>query len=87
MQILYLRHVQIKLRFLASTPQWGHQEMTSEIDAQSGCIGARVRPSLGHSQKANGGGTTLFLWQQGTIREKENLFTINLADQTSRLRN
>ena len=39
-----------QLKLFASPPQWGHQEMTAETNAQSGCLGACVRPFPGHLQ-------------------------------------
>ena len=40
--------------------------MAQEKSAQSGCLGARVRLSLGHSKEQLERGTTLFLDGQGT---------------------
>ena len=39
--------------------------LSPEMSAQSGCLKARVLSSAGSFGVRNGGGTTLFLWQQG----------------------
>ena len=50
-----------QLKLLASSPQWGQQEMTPKTNTQSSCLGLVCIHPPGHSQSRKGGGPPCFM--------------------------